>query len=140
MSPAASQELLQAQRIISICIARGAVKSATAGDDIEELAAGGDADSAAARNLDWAAVESRLDGRRLTIMKETAAGYGPGEIGQRLNVTASRVVQLRRGCGKLIAESWGSNGIVDATTPPIWRAGMRATAEGRRCRFERANA
>ena len=100
----------------------------------------GDPDTEAARELDWAAVMDQLDDRRLMVLHESAAGYGPNEIGERLHVSATRVIQLRQDCGKRIVGTWGSNGIADATTPPGWRSGMRAAAERRACRYDRAHA
>jgi len=97
-----------------------------------------DTDTVAGRRLDWDSVLDRLDDRRLMVLHETAAGYGPSEIGDRLHVSAPRVIQLRQDCGERIVETWGSNGVADATTPTGWRAGLRAGAERRAARSERS--
>ena len=100
-------------------------------------AAGEDTDVAAARRLDWEAAQARLDGRRLSVLRDTVEGYGPNEIAARLGVSAPRVIQLRQSCGKGIKDAWGDNGIRDVVTPSNWRAGLRAGAERRTARYEK---
>jgi hypothetical protein len=100
-------------------------------------ASGEDAGADAGRRCDWDDILPRLDIRRRTILTATAQGRGPGEIAGELNVTAPRVCQLRESIGKHIVDAWGSSGLATITTPPQWKAGMRAAAERRAGRYER---
>jgi DNA-binding CsgD family transcriptional regulator len=103
------------------------------------LAGGGeDVDSTAARELDWGAALAGLDDRRISVLRETAAGYGPNDIAKTLGISAPRVIQLRQSCGNEIKDTWGGNGIDDVVTPSKWRAGLRAAVERRAGRYERA--
>ncbi len=103
------------------------------------LAADGeDTDTAAAKHLDWADVEARLDDRRMVVLRETAVGYGPSEIGSRIGVSAPRVVQLRQSCREEIFDAWGTDGLADCAMQPSWKAGLRAATERRAARSARA--
>ena len=97
-----------------------------------------DADVAAARELDWDAVVSSLDERRQAVLTATAAGHGTGEIAGELGVSAPRVCQLRESIGEYVVGAWGDNGLANVTKAAKWRAGLRAAAERRTGRAERA--
>lgn len=90
---------------------------------------GDDVDVRAARHLDWGAVV--VDARRHAVLRESAQGYGTSEIAEHLGVSAPRVVQLRHSCAREIEEAWGAWGLRDATTPTMWRQGLRAARERR---------
>jgi hypothetical protein len=90
---------------------------------------GDDVDVQAARHLDWGAVV--VDARRHAVLRESAQGYGTSEIAEHLGVSAPRVVQLRHSCAREIEEAWGTRGLRDATTPTMWRQGLRAARERR---------
>lgn len=100
-------------------------------------ATGDDTDATAARALDWEAVYPRLDDRRKALLNGMALGFGTGDLASRLNVSPPRACQLRESLGKCIVNTWGTNGIADATAATQWRQGMRAAAERRACRYER---
>jgi len=92
------------------------------------LAGAGEAvDEAAARVLDWDALELQLDNRKRMILHDSALGYGTGETATKLQVSAPRVIQLRRQCGELIREKWGETALQDCLTPSAWRSGLRAS-------------
>ncbi len=97
-----------------------------------------DTDVVAARELDWESVLAGMDDRRACVLRETAAGYGPNEIAEHIGVSAPRVIQLRQNCGRMIKEAWGGDGVADVATAPKYRARMRAVAERRTGRAERA--
>lgn len=97
---------------------------------------GDDVDVQAARRLDWGAID--LDARRHAVLRESAQGYGTSEIAEHLGVSAPRVVQLRHSCAREIEDAWGARGLRDATTPTMWRQGLRAARERRAGRAVRA--
>jgi hypothetical protein len=96
-----------------------------------------DVDVAAARTLDWDLVLGRLDSRNKVMLTALAAGYGTGEIAARIKVSPPRVCQLKEDLAGYVVDSWGTNGIAEASTPTQWRAGLRAMAERRTARYER---
>ena len=103
------------------------------------LAAGGeDVDTAAARDLDWDDLLLTLDDQRKHVLKATAEGVATNDIAAALGVSAPRVCQVRESIGRYVVDAWGTNGLVDVTTPTQWRAGLRAGAERRAGRYERA--
>ena len=67
-----------------------------------------------------------------------ATGYGTGEIADQLRVSPPRVCQLRESLGEYVVNAWGTNGLVDSTTPSKWGQGLRAAAERRAGRYQRA--
>jgi len=91
-----------------------------------------------ARRLDWAVVESGLEPRMRTVLRESAAGYGPAETAKKLGISAPRVVQLRRKCAEALDTAWGADEWRDVLKPSVIAAGKRAAAERRACRAERA--
>ncbi len=101
------------------------------GDDVNlhDLLAGHgeDVDTAVARRLDWYDVEARLDPRRRQVLRETVEGYGPKELGEKLGVSAPRVVGLRQSCAAAVEQAWGVQGLPDTTSTSVWRSGLRAT-------------
>jgi hypothetical protein len=100
-------------------------------------AEGEDVDVAAARHLDWDKVMIRLDARNKAVVKAMAAGYGTNAIADKIKVSPPRICQLKESVANYVVESWGSNGIADATTPSQWRAGLRAVDEKRAARYSR---
>jgi len=102
------------------------------------VAPGEDAGTEAGRKLDWDLIVSQLDFRQQGILMATAEGRGPSEMAVVYEVSAPRICQLREELGEYITAAWGSNGLVDCTTAPVWKSGMRAAAERRAGRRERA--
>jgi hypothetical protein len=95
------------------------------------VAPGDSPDVACARDLDWDEVVPHLDARRRHVLLGTAQGHGTDEMAKELGVTPPRVSQLRESIGRYIVDAWGTTGIVESTTPPVWRQGLRAAAERR---------
>lgn len=96
-----------------------------------------DVDVAAARHLDWDKVMTRLDARNKTMVKAMAAGYGTDAIAEKIHVSPPRVCQLKEALGRYVVDSWGTDGIADASTPSKWRAGLRAVEQKRAARYRR---
>ena len=82
-------------------------------------------DTIAARELDWAELDSDLPDRHRTVVQRTAEGFGPNEIADELQVSPPRVVQLKRRIGKRIRGAWGDNILADVTREPLWRRTVR---------------
>jgi len=120
------------------------IESGTDGDDptLHDLLADqrDDTDTAAARRMDWDLVTNALDDRRRAVLKATAEGYGTGEIAARYGVSAPRICQVRESIGRYIENAWGTDVMADAVREPGWKAGLRAEAERRIGRYERAHA
>ena len=99
---------------------------------------GDDTDVTAGRRMDWDLVIRQLDDRRVSVLQETAAGYGANEIAEMLGISAPRAIQLRHSCAEPIMDAWGAAGLQASATPSKWRSGLRARVERRTCRAERA--
>ena len=138
MSPAASLD--RAVQVRSMDEAIGVDPDDASDVTLHDLLAGPgeDTDAAAARHLDWDAVLDRLDDRRQAVVTAMAAGYGTNEIAGQLQVSPPRICQVKESLTKYVVDTWGDDGLADTTTPSKWRAGLRAGAERRAGRAERA--
>ncbi|MFC1452198.1 hypothetical protein ACFLSJ_02490 [Verrucomicrobiota bacterium] len=105
----------------------------------DTLACSGEtSDMAAARHLDWEMVSHRLDQRRNAVVADVATGYGTGEIAERLDVSAPRVVQIKRDIGATVYELWGPTALTDVIREPAWQQHVRAGREKLACRAGRS--
>ena len=78
--------------------------------------------TAAATNLDWQEVESRLDARTREVVTATAFGEPGRSIAARLKVTPAMIVHLKRKAAAVLQQAWGCAGLEDALIPePAWR-------------------
>jgi hypothetical protein len=110
------------------------------GDDAQEmslhdlLAGDGESpDMAAGRRLDWEDVMPTFDSRCQSILRETAQGYGTGELAKKHGVSAPRIVQIRREAGDGIRDAWGEDaGCADRETD--WQRHVRSNRSTRSCR------
>lgn len=78
-------------------------------------------DVRAAREIDWGMVMDTLPARQRKVVRCTAQGYGPRDIGEKLRVSAPRVVQLKREIADRIQEAWGDGVIAGVCRKPVWR-------------------
>jgi FixJ family two-component response regulator len=99
---------------------------------------GEDVDVAAARHLDWGDVLNRLDDRRQAILTAMVSGYGTNAIADQIQVSPPRVCQLKESLAGYVTGVWGDNGLAECVKESTWRAGLRAAAERRAGRSERA--
>jgi hypothetical protein len=116
------------------------------GDDTQEvslhdlLAGDGESpDMAAGRRLDWEDVMPTFDRRCRAVLRETAEGYGTGELARKHGVSAPRIVQIRREAGEGIREVWGDEA-GSAVREPDWARHVRSTRTTRSSRRVRAMA
>jgi hypothetical protein len=116
------------------------------GDDAQEVSLhdllagdGESADVAAGRRLDWEDVLPTFDSRCQAVLRETAEGYGTGELARKHGVSAPRIVQIRREAGEGIREVWGEDA-GSAMCEPGWQRHVRSNRMTRSSRRVRAMA
>ena len=98
-----------------------------------------DPGESAARNIDWNIAVAGLGEKQRKALGDTAFGIAPSHTADTLRCSRARVTQLRRECAGHVADAWGcEDPIALATAEPSWRSGMRAYAERRAARYERA--
>ena len=66
--------------------------------------------SAAATNLDWQEVESKLDAKTREVVAATTFGEPGRSIAARLGVTPAMIVHLKRKAAAVLREVWGCSG------------------------------
>jgi len=145
---AGRQDALSAAAALDGRVAVGSLDAEFGASDAEDgdtltlhdvLGDGGDCVSEqVARRMDWALVDQSLDRRSLAVVRETACGYGPSEIGKMVGVTPPRIVQIKRKAAEVIDGVWGEGQWREALKPSAHAAGKRAAAAKRACRAERA--
>jgi hypothetical protein len=103
------------------------------------LAAGGeDPDRAVGWQMDMAALAGSLDDRQRDVLLGTAMGHPVKEIARRNRISPPRAVQLKRQIAGQMVLLFGEDVLADAARVTNWRAGLRAGAERRAARSERA--
>ena len=93
-----------------------------------DMLAGNDDDAAtlAARDLDWALVESFLTDRELTVLHFLTEGRGTNEIALSCQVSTPAITQAKRRIGRKLQDRWGERAVREVGRVPAWRAGLRA--------------
>ena len=80
----------------------------------------------AGRDVDWTELEHVLDDRKRTLVQALHAGHGTGQIAKTLQVSAPRVVQMKREVADVILERWGDDVLDRVEDEPLWRSSLRA--------------
>ena len=78
-------------------------------------------DVKAARDIDWGGVMATLPAQQRKVVRCTAEGYGPSDIGEKLRVSAPRIVRIKREVAARIREAWGDDAVADVCRKPVWR-------------------
>jgi hypothetical protein len=113
------------------------------GDEASSLhdllaAQGEDPSQTAAREIDWADLLQRLDGREVDLLVLTAEGGKLNNLARKFGVSQARVCQLRRALGQRVREAWGPTALQDATQESTWaRNNVRTARERAACRRQR---
>jgi len=97
-----------------------------------------DAGAEAGRRIDWENAVSTMDSRMQGVVEGTAQGISNQEIAAQYGISAPRCCQVREAAAHKIAAAWGGNPVVDATQETAWAKHVRAYAQRRACRAERA--
>lgn len=79
------------------------------------------ADMAAGRHLDWELVWGRMADRDRRVLRETAEGYGTGEIAQHCGVSAPRICQVKEQIAGTIRQAWSGTPLADLDRTPRWK-------------------
>ena len=118
----------------------GQVDGDTENQSLHDLLAthGEDAGAEAGRRMDWDEVMPALDVRQRRVVHAAAEGVQGDVLAGELGVSPPRITQMKRGVAERIRGVWGTTGIADSVTVPVWRAGLRAGIERRSGRRERA--
>jgi hypothetical protein len=98
-----------------------------------------DPQTAGAREIDWELAMDTLGDRERMVVMATARGTQGFDIARELGVSQPRIVQMKRQVGCKIREALGADVLADVMREPGWKAGMRAAAERREGRYERAS-
>jgi hypothetical protein len=110
------------------------------GSSLHDLLAaqGEDPSQTAAREIDWADLLQRLDGREVDLLVLTAEGGKLNKLARKFGVSQARVCQLRRALGRRVHDLWGATALQDATRESGWaRNNVRTARERAACRRER---
>ena len=98
---------------------------------------GDDPAARACRKLDWEELlENSANDKRRKLVRSIAEGFTGKETAGQLNLSAPRIVQLKKELASDIKYEWGEGIIDEIVRKPSWRHGIVAARERRACRHE----
>jgi hypothetical protein len=98
-----------------------------------------DPSMAAARNLDWQTLLSRLSEREKAIVEYLLEGRSVSDVAVAFKVSRSLMQQCKDRLVNLISEFMGVDILVEVLRMPGWRNDLNSTREKLACRYERRN-
>ena len=85
-----------------------------------------DPSATASREIDRQEFYDRLSDRERVVLRGLSEGHGTNELAKSLNVSASRITQMKRNIGQEIHERWGENVLDQVGKEPQWRSSLMA--------------